>query len=122
MKVRPYFFFGLLFPFLAVAQGLPEQPSQIGYSSPDAALQALRSKPGVVITEEGQWIILADKSEYAVWSIAKPGNPAYPAAVKRYVANKKLVTKVLCEASKQACDSMVMQFMELNKKVTKAPQ
>jgi hypothetical protein len=122
MRSCPALFIGLLVPFLAAAQGLPEQPNDIGYSSPAAALSAVRSKPGVVITEKDGWIVLEDRSENALWTIAKPGNPAYPSAIKRYVANKELHMKVLCEASKQACDSMVMQFQDLNRQIVKSLQ
>lgn len=122
MRSWPALFIGLFVPFLAAAQGLPEQPNDIGYSSPADALSALRSKPGVVITEKDGWIVLEDRSESALWTIAKPGNPAYPSAIKRYVANKELHMKVLCEASKQACDSVVVQFEELNQQVVKSLQ
>jgi hypothetical protein len=111
---------GLSLSFLANAQALHEQPSQIGYSSPDAALSALRLKPGVIVTENDGWTIVEDKSELALWTIAKPGNSAYPTAVKRYVVDingtMTLQMKVLCDASKEACDNIVRQFIELNKK------
>jgi hypothetical protein len=122
MRSWPALFIGLSFPFLALAQGLPEQPTDLGYSSPTAALSALRHKPGVAVTENDGWVILQDKSENSLWTIAKPGNPAYPAAIKRYVVNGQLVMKVLCEASKEACDNMVRQFQELNQQAIKSAQ
>ena len=124
MRLWPVLLIGLSLSFLAVAQALPEQPVDIGYSSPAAALNALRSKPGVVITENDTWVILEDKSENALWTIAKPGNSAYPAAIKRFVINQggttHLEMKVLCGASKQACDNMVRQFQELNENISKS--
>jgi hypothetical protein len=105
---------GLYFPCVVIAQDLPEQLTDIGYSSPAAALSALRAKPGVVVTEKGGWIVLQDKSENTLWTIAEPGNPAYPTAIKRYIANRTLEMKVLCEASKQICDNTVRQFQALN--------
>lgn len=117
---------GLWTPWLLGAQALPEQPADIGYSTPSAALVALRSKPGVVITKRPGWTVIEDKSEEALWTIAEPGNPAYPSAVKRYLAKKNgamgLEMKVLCNASKKACDNMVRQFQELNSKVINAAQ
>jgi hypothetical protein len=111
---------------MASAQSLPEQPVDIGYSTPGAALAALRSKPGVVITERPGWTVLEDKSENALWTIAEPGNPAYPAAVKRYISseggNTQIRMKVLCGASKEACDNMVRQFEQLNSNVVKEVQ
>lgn len=122
MKFWLTLFIGLGMPLLAGGQQLPEQPTDIGYSSPAAALAALRSKPGVVMSEKGNWVILEDQSKYTLWAIAKPENPAYPTAVKRYVADHKLVMKVLCEASKTACDNMVRQFQALNQDIIKSLQ
>ncbi|RUL75972.1 hypothetical protein [Dyella choica] len=122
MSSWPALVIGLSIPFLAAAQELPEQPSDIGYPSPAAALSALRSKPGVMVSEKDGWIILQDKNENALWTIAKPGNPAYPAAVKRLVVNRELEMKVLCGASKQACDIMVRQFQALNDRVIKSAE
>lgn len=111
---------------LANAQALPEQPADIGYPTPAAALMALRAKPGVVITERSGWTVAEDKSEKAIWTIAEPGNPAYPAAVKRYLSSEggsmHLEMKVLCGASKEACDNMVRQFQQLNSNVVNAVQ
>lgn len=117
---------GLSLSCLINAQALPEQPADIGYSTPTAALVALSSKPGVVITKRPGWTVIEDKNEGALWTIAEPGNPAYPSAVKRYVAKvggtMRLEMKVLCGASKEACDNMVRQFQELNSRVIKAAQ
>lgn len=111
---------------LASAQALPEQPADIGYPTPAAALAALRAKPGVVITERPGWTVAEDQSEKAIWTIAEPGNPAYPAAVKRYLSSvggsMHLEMRVLCSASKEACDNMVRQFQQLNSSVVNAVQ
>jgi len=117
---------GLAMPLFASAQALPEQSNDVGYPSPGVALNALRSKPGVIVTENDGWTIIEDKSEKTLWTIAKPGNPAYPSAVKRFIANKggamQLEMKVLCGASKQACDDMVRQFQALNDNIVKSVQ
>lgn len=117
---------GLSLSCLLSAQALPEQPADIGYSSPNAALVALRSKPGVIITKRPGWTVIEDKSEGALWTIAEPGNPAYPSAVKRYLAKEggamRLEMKVLSGASKEACDNMVRQFQGLNSSIIKAAQ
>lgn len=122
MRLWPVMLMGLCLSFLSAAQGLPEQPNDIGYPSPEAALSALSSKPGVAVSRKEGWIILEDKREAVLWTIAKPGNPAYPTAIKRYVAHRKLVTKVLCNASKQACDNVVRQFQALNRQVIDSAQ
>jgi hypothetical protein len=110
----------------ASAGGLPEQPADIGYSSPTAALQALRTKPGVIIREENGWYVATDPSDYTLWSIAQPSNPAYPTAVKRTVVQSESVVsvrmKVLCGASKQVCDHTVQLFQQLNNQIRQSMQ
>lgn len=98
---------------------LPEAPnSQIGYSSVEAALAALHSKAGVVLTNQGGWTIAEDAATQTIWSFPPSGHPAYPAAVKRQVVNRADGTyidmAVHCGASKTACDDLVRSFEQLN--------
>jgi hypothetical protein len=97
---------------------LPETDSSVGYDTVDAALIALRSKPGIVFTTENGWLIATDEAAYTIWSFAPKGYPAYPAVVKRQVTaqtvGSQIEMSVLCEASKQACDDLVRTFAEMN--------
>ena len=120
--------FGLLLPLSVVAGSkdpLPEQPdSDIGYPSPEAALAALRAKPGVSIREENDWIVVQDPGENAFWSIAGPKNPAHPSAVKRSFKERDgamyLEMKVKCGAPKETCDELVRSFLDLNERMKEA--
>lgn len=101
---------------------LQEAPdTEIGYQSPQAALDALRSKSGVSIREENQWYVASDPSQNTIWSIAQPGNPAYPSAFKRTIVDSggalHLRMRVLCGASKETCDATVRSFLALNEKI-----
>jgi hypothetical protein len=106
--------------------GLPEQPTDIGYPTPAAALKALRAKPGVTIREQNDWYILDDPSDHTIWSIAEPTNPAYPTAVKRTIVQDAvgihLRTRMICGASKQICDQVAMAFKQLNAEARQAVQ
>jgi hypothetical protein len=104
------------------------EPTQVnggvGYPTVQAALAALKAKPGVKLREQQGWIIASDKESEGVsasWSFTPEGNPAHPAAVKRilYEKDRQIVmeTKVLCEAKKDACDALVRDFEVLAKRI-----
>lgn len=100
------------------AEAPANEPSTIGYASPDAALKALQAKPGVNIREENDWFLIDDASEKTLWSIATPRHPVYPTAVKRTLVQAKekidIRMEVLCGADKAACDDLVEQFRKVN--------
>lgn len=108
--------------FFATAAGENSAPSKdrarIGYKSPQAALAALRMKPGVTETEENDWIVLNGKDENTIWSITTDAHPAHPTAVKRAIVKRDggiyVEMDVQCGASKEVCDHVVMQFREIN--------
>jgi hypothetical protein len=98
---------------------LPEaSESTIEYETVAEALEALRSKAGVVFTMENGWLIVTDEPAYAIWSFAPQGYPAFPAVVKRSVtprgSGSTIQMAVHCEASKEACDDLVRTFSEMN--------
>ena len=101
---------------------LPEQrSSDIGYPSPQAAEESLRVKPGVEVRKENTWLVVVDRAENTLWSIALKENPAFPTAVKRMIVEANGVVgmdmRVQCGASKETCDSVVRTFQALNEKV-----
>lgn len=99
--------------------------SSTGYSSPAAALAALRAKPGVKIREENGWIVVNDPSENAFWSITTPQLAPHPAAVKRRLVEKdgaiRMEMTVQCGAPKPICDRMVQVFQETDRNLTRPP-
>jgi hypothetical protein len=80
-----------------------------GYPSIAAALTALRAKPGVKISQQDGWTMIEDTAAYTLWAFAPTSDPAYPAAIKRQVANDAgqmvIQTSIQCEADKVACDN-----------------
>jgi hypothetical protein len=106
----------------AVTTPLPEAPnSSVGYPTVEAALTALRAKPGVHIQEQQGWTIVSDKESGSpvLWSFTPAEHPAHPSAVKRRVVTEtgglaRIEMNVLCQADKTSCDALVRQFQVLN--------
>lgn len=110
----------------AHGEGIQESPTnEIGYATVADALAALRNRPGVQISQQGGWTIVSDPASRTLWSFTPPEHPAHPSAVKRSVVSRAGSTyidmKVLCEASKAACDKLVIDFQELNQKMGVRP-
>jgi hypothetical protein len=107
---------------LACAQPPPaarEWP--IGYPSVAAALAAVRAKPGVKISLQSGWTVIDDRDASTFWSFTPPGHPAHPAAVRRILTEKDgafyLQTRILCQATKSACDKLKADFDDLENKM-----
>jgi hypothetical protein len=108
----------------AVAQDTPgKSTSDREYATVALALEALRAKSGVKISDLSGWTVIEDRSTLSLWSFTPPGHPAHPAAIQRKViqeGNNILVKMhVLCEAPKPACDKVVADFQSLNQQVRK---
>ncbi|MDX2220655.1 MAG: DUF4019 domain-containing protein [Burkholderiales bacterium] len=103
------------------------QEKGVGYDSVEKALAALKAKPGVTVSMQGDWTIISDDGGNTVWSFAPQSHPAHPAAVKRSLVadkdgNVRIQTGALCQASKANCDALMEEFKALNDKAAKAVQ
>ena len=105
------------------ADPIPEAPkSTVGYPTAEAALAALRAKPGITFAEQDGWTIATDDADNAVWSFPPERDPAYPAVVRRQMTpgpkgSVSVQMDVLCSASKTACDDLVRAFERMNEEV-----
>ena len=107
---------------------LPEVAhSTIEYPSVEAALKALRTKPGVQIRDQSGWTLITDTEDGnpVLWSFAPKSDPwAYPSVVKRSIVNTgqgaSIDMQVHCEAEKAPCDNLVRQFQALNEQLAQA--
>jgi hypothetical protein len=92
--------------------------SSIGYPSVGAALEALRAKAGAKLSIQGGWTVIEDG--LTIWSFTPTGHPAHPAVVKRTIVTRGdsifIDLSGLCHAQKQACDKLMAEYQELNKK------
>ena len=95
--------------------------SSIGYPSVTAALDALRARKDVTISEQQGWTIVNDPASMTLWSFVPKDNPAYPAAVKRAFVQKGAEVyvnmNVLCQAEQTPCDKLVEDFNVLNQQM-----
>lgn len=106
----------------ARAEPLPEvKRSNIEYKSPAEALSALRLKPGVEISVQGGWTIAHEPALHTTWSFAPEKHASYPSVVKRAIVEKdgtvSVAMNVKCQASKDACDDLVRDFIRLNEQM-----
>jgi len=97
---------------------------KLGYPTVAAALEGLRSRPGVSITttKPDGWIIATETNSKAVWSFAPDGHYAYPAVVRRDVKQHDggevyIDMVVVCQAAKEPCDRLVREVQELNEQM-----
>ena len=97
----------------------PAEASRIGYASPDAALAAVRARPGVVETQKDGWTIIEDKARYETWYFSPAGHPAHPAVVKRTsfssVSGPRTQTAAMCGGGQAECDKLVAQLQAADK-------
>jgi hypothetical protein len=108
-----------LIGILLLACNLPAFGGEnIGYPSPEAALAALRAKPGVTFREENDWIVAQDMADTTLWSITTENNRAHSTAVKRAFVERNgsiyIDTNILCTASKEICDQVAATFKQIN--------
>lgn len=103
---------------------IPEVRDSTGYPSAEAALAALRVKPGVAFSEQAGWTIAEEREAKTLWSFTPAGHPAHPAAVKRQFVTEDgrltLKTSISCQAAKAPCDDLVREFDALNERMIKA--
>jgi hypothetical protein len=125
MRVLSALMFVAAFANIAVAQDAASKTaSDREYATVAIALEALRAKSGVKISDLSGWTVIEDRSTLSLWSFTPPSHPAHPAAIHRKVVqegdNIFVKMQVLCEAPKPACDKVVADFEDLNQRMTKA--
>ncbi len=94
--------------------------SQVGYPTVDAALTAVRARPGISESKSDGWTVLEDKERREVWLFSPTSHPAHPAVVKRTVVRRfgetGTQTAAMCGTSKTECDRLVAEFEAADKK------
>ena len=106
---------------LSVANG--DEESAIGFDTVIEALEALKADSSASVRNEGGWTIVNQKvgDDRIIWSFTPEGHAAHPAAVKRTIFEKDgalyISLEALCQGPKPACDALIEQFKELNRRV-----
>ena len=98
---------------LACGPLLAQTPiSGIGYGSVGAAREALTKRPALRTAEQAGWAIMTDEqaNAFTTWTFAPRAHTAYPSVVRRDIVfkngNPTLVTRILCEAGRGACETL----------------
>jgi hypothetical protein len=110
---------------LVVLQAIPADAAEIcdrTMASPGQLLDTLRNEPGIqLIHEDDLYMAFAEKSHSIVWTFTRPGHPAHPAVVCRRPVEQgaavAIEMRVVCGGPKDACDRLVADFEELNKRM-----
>jgi hypothetical protein len=116
-------------PVLSPGIGNSGHGGGFGYSSVAEALEAVNAKPGIKIeiTKPDSWVIANEASGNVIWSFSPSTYAGYPAVVRREIkvnpeGNVFIEMKVLCQASKLACDALLNDFVALNESVRESVQ
>src|SRR3989338_1247682 len=91
--------------------------SGIGYPTGSAALEALKARSDVSISEEGGWTIVVEEPDI-VWAFTPPDHPANPTVVRREIKMRPTFGPVvemtsLCQAAQEQCDKLLGEFQNL---------
>jgi len=113
----------ILTPAGAIRAQSPATTSDIPYQSVSEALNSLKAKPGVKFSTGDGWT-LAEDTDGAQWSFTPPGHYANPSVGRRELRQQGgrffVVTRILCEAPKQACDRLHKDYELLNQRMNEA--
>jgi hypothetical protein len=89
-----------------------------GYSTPQAALDALRGRRDVTISTQDGWTTATDRANATLWTFTTMGHPAHPAGIRRQIVERGTIldldTNFLCNGPRQACDQLAEDFKRLN--------
>lgn len=70
---------------------------------------------------QGGWTIAYEPASHVIWSFAPEKHASYPSVVKRAIVEKDRTVfvqmDVKCKASKEVCDELVREFMQLNEAI-----
>ena len=97
---------------------MQKAPETFGFSSPQEALQILRSRPNIVYRQSQGWIIAIDASSRTTWSFPRKGSPAFPSVIQEVVIpfgdEFRVEMRVLCGGPQSACDQMLLDYKRLS--------
>jgi len=103
----------------------PVEAGRIGYPTVEAALAAVRARPGVTESQKDGWTVIEDKAHFETWNFSPAGHPAHPAVVKRTVlggvGGTRTQTAAMCGGGQTECDKLVAQFQAGDNKTSEQP-
>jgi hypothetical protein len=107
----------LLTSIAAVAQSTDAIP----YPTVAAALESLRAKSGVEVSNQNGFTVITEPATYTLWTFTPAGHPAHPTVVRRQMVREgdDIISRmqVKCEAAKPACDKLAAEFKALDDQI-----
>jgi hypothetical protein len=100
-----------------------EEICGLNYDKPESLLQEMQSDPRYqAVDGTDLYLGFVDRlDQKRTWAITTPANPAHPAVICRTLVQRQeawvVETRVLCDGPKPACDRMVADFADLDKKM-----
>jgi hypothetical protein len=120
MKVS--IFAGCVILFQASMPAAAQAPA-IGFDSVAAARSVLQAKPGVKVSDNDGWLIVND-TDGSIWSFTPAKHYANPSVGRRTLLERDgefiVQTQILCQAQKQQCDRLKVDYELLDKRMTEA--
>ncbi len=90
-------------------------------SSVEETLSELKDNPEIQVRNSSGWTIATKEGGRIIWSFTPNSHPAHPSYVRREVLERDgsvyIDTKARCSASKNICDRLVQDFIDLNNKI-----
>lgn len=87
----------------------------------EETLESLKADSSMSVRMDRGWTIVTTESGQIIWSFTPETHPAHPSYVKREVVERDgrvyIQTGAKCGAEKSACDQLVQDFIDLNKRV-----
>jgi hypothetical protein len=115
--------FAIVVASFLLAFTAPLSAQSVEYKTVAAALAGLKAKQGVKFSTGDGWTF-ADEADGAQWSFTPPNHYAHPSVGRRELHQKGdrflVVTRVLCEAPKPACDRLHKDYELLNQRMNEA--
>jgi|SoiMethySBSTD1v2_1073268.scaffolds.fasta_scaffold1635191_1 hypothetical protein len=98
----------------------PADAGSVGYPSVEAALEAVKARPGITESTSNGWTVYEDKAKRETWLFSPAGHPAHPAVVKRTsvrtVDGTRVQMAALCGGGQTECDRLLAEFQAADKK------
>ena len=95
------------------------EATRIGYPTVEAALTAVRARPGVTESQSAGWTVIEDKAHHETWLFSPEGHAAHPAVVKRTsmrrLGETRVQTAALCGANQVECNRLVAEIEAADK-------
>ncbi len=87
---------------------------------------SITQDPSMTVSRRRGWTMAKDSKGFVLWTFTPEQHPAYPSAIRREVVNRdgaaRIEMSVFCESTRVACDALVEQSKDKNRRIKKQLQ